>query len=71
MLAHSVTILDVDVPEMKMELLLRIQGNILEKSLSPVKRCLEKKKKTRTLFVEGGHPENDLSGFCEQDQIKE
>ena len=45
---------------------------MLEKSLSPMNRCLEKKQKnTRTPLVAQGHPENDLSGFCDQDQIKE
>ena len=28
-------------------------------------------KKTRTPTVAGDHPENDLSDFCDQDQIKE
>ena len=37
MLALSVTILDVDTPEMKMEPLLQIQENMLAKSLSPMK----------------------------------
>ena len=31
----------------------------------------EKPKKTRTPLVAGDHPENDLSDFCHQDQIKE
>ena len=31
----------------------------------------EKPKKTRTPLVAGDHPENDLSDFCNQDQIKE
>ena len=31
----------------------------------------EKTKKTRTPLVAGDHPENDLSNFCDQDQIKE
>ena len=86
--------LGLDKPEMKMEPLLQIQGNMLAKSLSPMKRCLEKNqrrlrkyvgkilesyekmfaekpKKTRTQLVAGDHPENDLSDFCDQDQIKE
>ena len=42
MLAQSVTILDLDTPEMKMDPLLQIQDNMLAKSLSPMKRCLEK-----------------------------
>ena len=31
----------------------------------------EKPKKTRTPLVAGDHPENELSDFCNQDQIKE
>ena len=31
----------------------------------------EKPKKTRTPLVAGDHPENHLSDFCDQDQIKE
>ena len=31
----------------------------------------EKPKKPRTPLIEGDHPENDLSDFCSQDQIKE
>ena len=31
----------------------------------------EKQKKTRTPLIAGNHPENDLSYFCDQDQIKE
>ena len=31
----------------------------------------EKPKKTTTPLVAGGHPENDLSDFCDQDQTKE
>ena len=31
----------------------------------------EKPKKTRTPLVAGDHPENDLSDYCDQDQIKE
>ena len=30
-----------------------------------------KPKKTRTPLMAGDHPENDLSGFCDQDQIKQ
>ena len=41
-LAQSVTTLDVDTPEMKMEPLLQTQENMLEKSLSLMKKCLEK-----------------------------
>ena len=40
--AQSVTILDVDTPEMMMEPLLQIQENMLAKSLSPMKRSSEK-----------------------------
>ena len=69
MSVYSVTILDVDTPEMKMELLLQIQGNMLEKSYEMM--FGEKSKKTRTPLVAGDHPENDLSDFCVQDQIKE
>ena len=29
-----------------------------------------KPKKTRTPLIAGDHPENDLSEFCDQDQIK-
>ena len=36
--AQSVTTLDMDSPEMKMEPLLQIQENMLAKSLSPMKR---------------------------------
>ena len=71
MLAQSVTILGVDTPEMKIEPLLQIQENMLAKSLS-LKRCLvTNPKKTRKPLVAGDHPENDLSDFCDQDQIKE
>ena len=31
----------------------------------------EKPKKTITPLVAGDHPENELSDFCDQDQIKE
>ena len=31
----------------------------------------ENPKKTRTPLIVGDHPENDLSAFCNQDQIKE
>ena len=55
-----------------MEPLLQIQGNIFEESLSPMKKFFgEKPKKTRTPLVAGDHPENDLSDFGDQDQIKE
>ena len=30
-----------------------------------------KLKKTRTPLMAGDHPENDLSEFCDQDQIKQ
>ena len=43
-------------------------GKILE---SYEKMFGEKPKKTRTPLVPGDHPENDLSDFCDQDQIKE
>ena len=62
-LDHSAIILVVDKPEMKMELLLQIQGNMLTRFFSP--------KKTRTPLVAGDHPENGLSEFCDQDQIKQ
>ena len=42
MWAQSGMILDVDTPEMMMEPLLQIQENMLAKSLSPMKRGLEK-----------------------------
>ena len=42
----------------------------VEKSLIPMKNCLEKsQKKTRTPL--GDHPEIDLSGFDDQAQIKQ
>ena len=43
-------------------------GEILE---SYEKMFGEKPKKTRTPLGAGDHPENDLSDFCDQDQIKE
>ena len=43
-------------------------GKILE---SYEKMFGENPNKTRTPLVVGDHPENDLSGFCDQDQIKE
>ena len=39
-LDHSAIILVVDIPEMKMELLLKIQGNMLTRFLSPMSKCL-------------------------------
>ena len=53
--------LDVDIPEMKMELLLQIQGNMLRKYLNHMKKTFgEKPKKTRTPLVGGDHPESDI-----------
>ena len=39
-LDQSVTMLDVDIPEMKLEPLLQIQENMLKNSLSHMKKCL-------------------------------
>ena len=72
MLAQSVTIFDVDMPEMKMEPSLQIQQNMLAKSWIPMKKMFgERPKKTRTPLVAGDLPEKDLCDFCNQDQIKE
>ena len=52
--------------------LLQTQENMLGKFLSLMKKMFgEKPRKTRTPLVAGDHPENDLSDFCNQDQIKE
>ena len=54
----------------------RCQISVTWKDVGKILECHEKMfgvkpKKTRTLLVPGDHPENDLSGFCDQDQIKE
>ena len=36
-----------------------------------MKACWGKPKKTRMPLVAGGHPETDLSDFCDQDKIKQ
>ena len=48
-LAHSVTILDADTPEMKMEPLLQIQGSMLTKSLSHMKKMFGEQLNQRRL----------------------
>ena len=56
-----------------MECLLQIQENIgkIHESYEKMFGEKPKKAKTRTPLVAGDHPENDLSDFCNQDQIKE
>ena len=50
------TILDADIPEMRMEPLLQIQENMLEESLNSYKKMFgEKPKKTRTPQVAEDH----------------
>ena len=61
----------VDTPAMKTEHLLQIQGNMLTRFLSPMKIFGKKPKKARPLLEPRDHPENDLSEFCDQDQIKQ
>ena len=56
---------------MKIEPLLQIQENMLKILESYKKMFGNKPKKTRTPLVAGDHPENDLSEFCDQDQIKQ
>ena len=58
--------------QMKMELLLQIQGNMLTRFLSPIKKMFgESQKKTRPPLVARDHPETDLSEFYDQEQIKQ
>ena len=60
----SVTILDVDIPEMKMEPLLLIEKNMLKKSLSHMKKMLgSKPKKTRTPLMAGDRPKMTYLNF--------
>ena len=70
-LDHSAIILVVDMPEMKMEILLHIQGNMSTRFLSPMRKCLEEPKKTRTCLEAEDPQEIDLSELCDQDQIKQ
>ena len=70
-LDHSAIILVLDIPDMKAESLLQIQGNMLTRFLSYMRKCFGKPKKTRTPLVAGDHPEIDLSEFCDKGQIKQ
>ena len=56
---------------MKIEPLLQIQENMLKILESYKKMFGNKPKKTRTPLVAGDHPQNDLSEFSDQDQIKQ
>ena len=68
-LDQSITILDVDIPEMKMEPNPR---KYVETNFESYEKMFgSKPKKTRTPLIAGEHPENDLSEFCDQDQIKQ
>ena len=68
-LDQSITILDVDIPEIKME---ANQRKYVENNFESYEKMFgSKPKKTRTPLIAGEHPENDLSEFCDQAQIKQ
>ena len=62
---HSVTILDVDTPEMKIKPLLQIQGNMLSRFLSPMKNVWGKAKEDQDATIRSRSPRTDLCEFCD------
>ena len=73
-LDHSAIIFFVDIPEMKMELLLQTQGSMLVRFLSPMKECWgrsQRRPEHQNTISSRDHPEIDLFEFCDQDQIKQ
>ena len=59
-LDHSAIILVVDIPQMKMELLLQTQGIMLARFLSPMKKCLGEAKEDQNTISSRRSPRNQL-----------